>query len=179
MCFKLPQLSYYVLSCYGIALHENNYDTSHKQKRFHTISQNTYQIISVILIELAKSVDCDFSCTKLALQKIRSVVNTNFAKRLAPYFSKWCASPPLTCCIKNFMFHCIYKYCCCACAQGAFYIFWLSHTLMKIGLFYQSGYFQLVLRMTDIDLWRLTLRIRLPGIVFVWNSLETVRNLCR
>ena len=46
----------------------------------------------VILVELANSVDCNFSCTKLALQKIQSVVNTNQAKRLAPYFARWCAA---------------------------------------------------------------------------------------
>ena len=36
ICFKLSRLSYYVYSCYGIAVHENNYDTSRGQKRFHT-----------------------------------------------------------------------------------------------------------------------------------------------
>ena len=36
ICFKLSQFSYYVYSCYGIAMHENNYDTSRRQKRFHT-----------------------------------------------------------------------------------------------------------------------------------------------
>ena len=35
MCFKLFQLSYYVCFCYGIPVHENNYDTSHRQKRFY------------------------------------------------------------------------------------------------------------------------------------------------
>ena len=44
--FKLSQLSYYVYRCYGIAVHENNYDTSRRQKRFHTIwSQNPLQVI--------------------------------------------------------------------------------------------------------------------------------------
>ena len=37
MCFKLSQLSHYVCFCYGISVHEKNYDTSHRQKRFHTI----------------------------------------------------------------------------------------------------------------------------------------------
>ena len=30
------KLSYYVYSCYGIVVHEYNYDTSRRQKRFHT-----------------------------------------------------------------------------------------------------------------------------------------------
>ena len=55
------------IAFYGIAVYEKNYDTSHKQKRFHTMSQNTYQIIPVILVELARFVNCDFSCAKLAL----------------------------------------------------------------------------------------------------------------
>ena len=46
---------------------ENNYDTSRRQKRFNTKHVTN---ISVIPIKLAKSVDCDFSCTKFALQKI-------------------------------------------------------------------------------------------------------------
>ena len=55
--------------CHGIAVQENNHDTSRRQKQFHTIrSQNTLQIILVILVELAKSVDCDFSCTQLAFK---------------------------------------------------------------------------------------------------------------
>ena len=37
MCFKLSQLGYYVCCCYGISVHENNHDTSRRQKRFHTI----------------------------------------------------------------------------------------------------------------------------------------------
>ena len=69
--FKLSQLSYCVCCCYGISVHENNYDTSPREKRFHTIwSQNTLQIFAVIPVELAKTQDCDFSCIKLALQKI-------------------------------------------------------------------------------------------------------------
>ena len=32
--------------------------------------QKTLQIIPLILVELAKSVDCDFSSTKLALQNV-------------------------------------------------------------------------------------------------------------
>ena len=42
-----------------------------KQKRFHTLSsQNTLQIFLPALVERAKSADCDFSCTKLAFQKV-------------------------------------------------------------------------------------------------------------
>ena len=71
MCFKLSQLSNYVCFCYGISVHENNYDTSRRQKRFRTIwSRNTLQIFAVNPVELAKSEDCDFSCIKLALQKV-------------------------------------------------------------------------------------------------------------
>ena len=71
MCFKLSQLSNYVCFCYGISVHENNYDTSRRQKRFYTIwSRNTLQIFVVNPVELAKSEDCDFSCIKLALQKV-------------------------------------------------------------------------------------------------------------
>ena len=52
-------------------MHENIYDTSRRRKQFQTIwSQNTLQIFAVIPVELAKSEDCDFSCTKLALKKI-------------------------------------------------------------------------------------------------------------
>ena len=66
MCFKLSQLSNYVCFCYGISVHENNYDTSRKQKRFHTIwSRNTLQILAVNLVELAKSEDFDISCIKV------------------------------------------------------------------------------------------------------------------
>ena len=69
--FKLSQLSNYVCFCYGISVHENNYDTSRRQKRFHTIrSRNTLQIFAVNTVELEKSEDCDFSCIKLALQKV-------------------------------------------------------------------------------------------------------------
>ena len=69
--FKLSQLSYCVCCCYGISVHENNYDTSSREKRFHTIWwQNTLQIFAVIAVELAKTQDCDFSCIKLALQKV-------------------------------------------------------------------------------------------------------------
>ena len=63
--------NYYVCCCYGISVHESNYDTSRRQKRFHIIlSQNTSQIFAVIPVELAKSEDCDFSCVKLTLQKV-------------------------------------------------------------------------------------------------------------
>ena len=34
---KLSQLSYYVCCCYGISVYLNNYNTSRRQKRFHTI----------------------------------------------------------------------------------------------------------------------------------------------
>ena len=52
-------------------MHDSNYDASCRRKQFHTIgSQSTLQIFPVILGELAKSDDCDFSCIKLALQKI-------------------------------------------------------------------------------------------------------------
>ena len=50
--------------------------------------QKTLQIIPLILVELAKSVDCDFSSTKLALQKVSVVVNTYLAKKLAQYFAR-------------------------------------------------------------------------------------------
>ena len=30
--FKLSRLSYYVCCCYGISVHEDNYDTSRRQK---------------------------------------------------------------------------------------------------------------------------------------------------
>ena len=71
MCFKLSHLSNYVCFCYGISVHENNYDTSRRQKRFHTIwSRNTLQIFTVNPVELGKSEDRDFSCIKLALQKV-------------------------------------------------------------------------------------------------------------
>ena len=54
-----------------VAMESHNYYTSRRQKRFYTIrSQNTLQIFAVIPVELAKSEDCDFSCIKLALQKI-------------------------------------------------------------------------------------------------------------
>ena len=52
-------------------MHKNNYDTSCRQKRFHTIcSKTTLQIFAVIPAELAKSEDYDFFCIKLALQKV-------------------------------------------------------------------------------------------------------------
>ena len=71
MCFKLSQLSYYVCCCYGISVHENNYDTSRRQKRLDAIwSENMLQIFAVIPAELTKSEDCEFSCIKLALQKV-------------------------------------------------------------------------------------------------------------
>ena len=35
--FKLSQLSNYDCFAYEISVHENNYDTSRRQKRFHTI----------------------------------------------------------------------------------------------------------------------------------------------
>ena len=71
MCFKQSQLSYYVCCCYGIAVHENNYDASVRQKRFHAIwSANTLQIFAVIPAELAKSEDCECSCIKFALPKV-------------------------------------------------------------------------------------------------------------
>ena len=34
------------------------------------LSQNTLQIFEVILVQLAKSEDCNISCTKLVLQKV-------------------------------------------------------------------------------------------------------------
>ena len=34
---KLSQLTCHVCCCYGISVHENNHDTSRRQKRFHTI----------------------------------------------------------------------------------------------------------------------------------------------
>ena len=69
-----------------VAIHENNYDTSRKQKRFHTIrSQKTLQIIPIILVELAKSVDWDFSRIRLTLKKFQLVVQF---KRLASYFAR-------------------------------------------------------------------------------------------
>ena len=79
-------MSYNVYSCHGIAVHEYNHDTSHRQKRSDTIwSQNTLQIIPVTLVELAMSVDCDFSFIKLALQKIsvsrKYKSNTKFIRR--------------------------------------------------------------------------------------------------
>ena len=44
------------------------HDTSRRQKRFDSIwSQHTLQAIPVIVVELAKSVDCDIFSTKLAL----------------------------------------------------------------------------------------------------------------
>ena len=52
-------------------MHENNCDTSGTQKRFHAIwSENTLQIFAVIPAELAKCEDCEFSCIKLAVQKV-------------------------------------------------------------------------------------------------------------
>ena len=69
MSFKLSQLTYYVCCCYRILLHESSYDTSRRQSDF-IWSQNTLQIFAVIPVDLAKSEDCDFSCTKLALQKV-------------------------------------------------------------------------------------------------------------
>ena len=89
MCYKLSQLSYYVCSCQGIAVHENNY---RRQKQFHTIlSKNTLHIIPVILVKLAKSGDCDFSLLSLPFKRFQSAVNTNLIKSLAPYFARWCA----------------------------------------------------------------------------------------
>ena len=37
MCFKLCQLIYYVCCCYGISVHENNYDSSCRQKQFYAM----------------------------------------------------------------------------------------------------------------------------------------------
>ena len=34
------------------------------------LSQNAFQIFAVILVELAKSEDCGFSCSELAVQKV-------------------------------------------------------------------------------------------------------------
>ena len=59
--------------------------------------ENRLQIFAVIPVELAESEDCDFSCIKLALQKISvSHINTNLAKRLTPYFDRCCDSLPQT-----------------------------------------------------------------------------------
>ena len=61
MCFKLSQLSSYVCCWDGISVHENNYGTSRRQNRFHTIgSQNVLQMLAVIRVELAKPEDCEF-----------------------------------------------------------------------------------------------------------------------
>ena len=35
-----------------------------------------------------------FPPLSLPSRKFQSVVNTNLAKRLSPYFASWCASPP-------------------------------------------------------------------------------------
>ena len=43
-------------------------------------------------LNLAKSENCDFSCIKLALQKVWVNHKYNLAKTLAPYFVSWCAS---------------------------------------------------------------------------------------
>ena len=65
-------------------MHENNYDTSRRQERFHTIrSQNKLQIIPVIPVELAKSEDCYFSCIKLALQKFSVSRKYKFNKEIS------------------------------------------------------------------------------------------------
>ena len=49
-------------------MHKNNSEKSRRQKQFHTIqSQNKLQIFAVIPVEIAKSEDCDFFCTELAL----------------------------------------------------------------------------------------------------------------
>ena len=77
MCFKLSQLSNYVCFCCGISVHENNYDTSRRQKRFHTIwSRNTLQIFAVNPVELAKSEDCDFFCIKDAVPLVSYIRNS-------------------------------------------------------------------------------------------------------
>ena len=94
---KLSQLTCHVCCCYGISVHENNHDTSRRQKRFHTIwSQNTLQIFAVTPVELA---DCYFQTVifpalSLRCRKYQSVVNINLAKKLSPYFAIQCASPP-------------------------------------------------------------------------------------
>ena len=81
-------------------MHENNYDTSRRQRRFHTIvSQNTLQIFAVTPLELANLRTVIFPQLILLSGKFQSVVNTNLAKRLASYFDRWCASLTLTSCI--------------------------------------------------------------------------------
>ena len=63
---KLSQLSYYVCYCYFISVHENNHDTSRRQKPFYVIwSQDTLQILAVILAELPKSEVCQPTPNKL------------------------------------------------------------------------------------------------------------------
>ena len=37
LSFKISQLSFHVFCRYGVSVHTNNYDTSHRQKRFHAI----------------------------------------------------------------------------------------------------------------------------------------------
>ena len=132
MCFKLSHLSYYVCSYYEILLNEiliwYSYDKSRRQKRFHTIlSENTLQIFAVILLELAESEDCDFSCAKLALQKVFEIFST-FEKQRGVYKLAYKSVA-----IKKFIFHYWYEYCCCwSWAQDAFYRFWLSPILMEM-----------------------------------------------
>ena len=84
MVYAIPVEPLCLHSCYGIAVHENNYNTSRRQMRFQTIlSQNTLQIIPGILVELAKSVDCDFSCTTVALQKISVSCKYNYNQEIS------------------------------------------------------------------------------------------------
>ena len=84
-------MSYYVdsYSCHGIAVHESNYGTSRRQQRFHTISlQNILQIISVISVELAKSLDCFFPVLSLRFKKFHSVVKYNSNQEISTILSQ-------------------------------------------------------------------------------------------
>ena len=53
-----------------------------------------YKSLQLFQLSLQSLEDCDFPALSLASRKFKLVVITNLAKRLAPYFNRWCGSAP-------------------------------------------------------------------------------------